>query len=205
MLVKVCGMRYGDNIREVESLGIDMMGFIFYPKSQRFVHEVPSYLPTRCKRVGVFVNSEISEISRRQIDFGLDLIQLHGDEDIDYCKSLRISLPSRCKLIKMVKVLCKESFEPLAAFSSLVDYFLFETPCNSYGGSGRQFDWALTRHYKEDIPFLLTGGIGADDWQQVNDFHHPQFAGIDLNSRFEVEPGLKSSEMLKGFLNKTRV
>ena len=204
MIVKVCGMRESSNIREIESLGIDWMGFIFYPNSKRFVKDVPGYLPSRCRRVGVFVNSDIRDVRHVQEEFGLDLIQLHGDESPEFCKSLRNVLPHDIKIIKILKVTGKESFESLESFTPLVDYFLFETPCMSYGGSGRQFDWDLTMHYKGDVPFLLTGGIGEDDWKRVKEFRHPQFAGIDLNSRFEFRPGLKSAEKLSGFLSNLR-
>lgn len=202
MIVKVCGMRENSNIRKVESLGIDWMGFIFYGRSSRYVSDVPSYLPIDCKRVGVFVNSPVNEIVNRQLDFGLDMIQLHGDEDPTFCDRLRHCLPYCCGIIKMVKISGRESFDTLSPFTPFVDYFLFETPSLKYGGSGTHFDWSLTTSYKERVPFLLSGGICPSDWHVINQFTHPYFAGIDLNSRFEESPGIKNVELLQEFLTK---
>ncbi len=205
MIVKVCGMRDPDNIREVESLGIDWMGFIFYPKSARDVGAVPpSYLPVRCKRVGVMVNPTLDEIVQRQKDYGLDLVQLHGDESPRLCADTRRLLPG-IPLVKMIQVTDADGLRAaVSRYEGVADYFLFETKTAGYGGSGRQFDWSVLQAYDGTVPFLLSGGIGPDDSSRVTSFSHPMFVGVDLNSRFETAPGMKDTELLGQFLSSVR-
>lgn len=202
MIVKVCGMRDADNIRDVEALGVDWMGFIFYPKSSRDVSgSRPSYLPSGCKRVGVMVNPSLDEIRERQADYRFDLIQLHGDESPEFCAEAKSLLPE-VKFIKMVQVTDKETLNAaVRQYEEMVDYFLFETKTSGYGGSGRQFDWALLQSYEGRLPFLITGGIGPDDAEKVKAFSHPKFAGIDINSRFETAPALKDVNLIRRFVS----
>ncbi len=204
MIIKVCGMRDAENIREVEALGVDWMGFIFYRPSSRFVGSRPAYLPERCKRVGVFVNSTIEEIMQKTEEFGLHLVQLHGGESPEFCCRLRSLLPIVTGIIKMVGISGKADMEATAAYTPFVDYFLFESPCSSYGGSGKKFDWSLLERYEGSKPFILTGGIGPDDAEEILALTHPHFAGIDLNSRFELSPGQKDTDKLRTFINKIR-
>lgn len=205
MIVKVCGMRDADNIKAVETLGIDWMGFIFYPKSARDVSGgIPAYLPVHCKRVGVMVNPALDEVVARQRDYGLDIVQLHGDESPQFCADVRKLLPGK-PLIKMVQVTDRESLRmTVNRYDGLVDYFLFETKTAGYGGSGRQFDWTILQSYEGRVPFLLSGGIGPDDASSVCAFSHPMFIGIDLNSRFETAPAVKDTELLHQFLSCVR-
>ncbi len=198
MIVKVCGMREADNIRRVEALGIDWMGFIFYPRSKRHVAALPPYLPQNARRVGVFVNAPLAEISPKIKDFGLDCVQLHGSETPDFCAEVK---KSGVKVIKAVHV---SSDADLSALDYPADYLLFETPSEAFGGSGRHFDWSLLNSYSGPVPFLLSGGIGPDDFEAINAMDHPLFAGIDLNSRFESEPGVKQPELLATFLAKLK-
>ena len=195
-MIKVCGMREAENIREVEALGIDLMGFIFWPKSSRFVAEPPAYLPTRCKRVGVFVDEDIETVKRNADEYALDYIQLHGHESPDYCAQLQ-----GMHLIKAISVSGLDDIVAYKAYEGLVDYFLFDTKCPSVGGSGQQFDWTFLSAYDGDTPFLLSGGIGLNDAERVKSFHHPKCIGIDLNSRFELAPGLKDVAALRQFIN----
>jgi phosphoribosylanthranilate isomerase len=195
-LVKVCGMRDAENIREVEALGIDLMGFIFWPKSSRYVSERPAYLPTNCKRVGVFVDEDIETVRRIVDDYALNYIQLHGHESRAYCAQLK-----GLKLIKAISVSGQDDIATYKTYEGLVDYFLFDTKCPSVGGSGQQFDWSVLSAYDGNTPFLLSGGIGPDDAERVKAFHHSKCIGIDLNSRFEIAPGLKDINKLKDFLN----
>ena len=195
-MIKVCGMRKAENIREVEALGIDLMGFIFWPKSSRFVAEPPAYLPTRCKRVGVFVDENIETVKRIADEYALDYIQLHGHESPDYCAQLQ-----GMHLIKAISVSGRDDIVAYKAYEGLVDYFLFDTKCPSVGGSGQQFDWTFLSAYDGDTPFLLSGGIGLNDAERVKSFHHPKCIGIDLNSRFELAPGLKDVSALHQFFN----
>ena len=195
-MIKVCGMRDAENIREVEALGIDLMGFIFWPKSSRYVSERPAYLPTNCKRVGVFVDENIETVRRIAEDYALDYIQLHGHESRAYCAQLK-----GLKLIKAISVSGEDDIATYKTYEGLVDYFLFDTKCPSVGGSGQQFDWTVLADYVGETPFLLSGGIGPDDAERVKASHHSKCIGIDLNSRFEIAPGVKDINKLKDFLN----
>ena len=195
MIVKVCGMRDAENIREVEALGIDLMGFIFWSKSSRYVSEKHDYLPTKCKRVGVFVDEDIEVVKKIAQDYALGYIQLHGNETSDYCALLKGH-----KLIKAFNIATAEDFEQTKPYQGFVDYFLFDTKGKSVGGNGTKFDWSVLDDYHGTTPFILSGGIGPDDTARIRSFHHPQLAGIDLNSKFEDAPALKNIQKLKTFL-----
>ena len=199
-LVKVCGMRDAENIREVEALGIVLMGFIFWPKSSRYVSERPAYLPTNCKRVGVFVDEDIETVKRIAEDYALDYIQLHGHESPEYCAQLK-----GLKLIKAFNIATTEDFKQTEPYTGIVDYFLFDTKGKSVGGNGEKFDWSVLSAYDDNTPFLLSGGIGPDDAEVLTSHFSPltskKCVGIDLNSRFEQAPGLKDINKLKDFLN----
>jgi phosphoribosylanthranilate isomerase len=179
MIIKVCGMREMENIRAVEATGTDWMGFIFFPKSPRFVENVPDYLPQQSKRVGVFVNASIDEIVEKIKQFQLQLIQLHGRETPAFCRELRQRIPADMKIIKMIPIATRNDIQMADSYTNDVDYFLFESkiPTNggTYGGSGQQFDWSILQRYQGSVPFLLTGGIGEEDAEQIAHFHHPQF------------------------------
>ena len=194
-LIKVCGMREAENIHEVEALGIDLMGFIFWSKSSRYVSEKPDYLPTKCKRVGVFVDEDIEVVKKIAQDYALDYIQLHGNETPDYCALLKGH-----KLIKAFNIATAEDFEQTKPYEGIVDYFLFDTKGKSVGGNGEKFDWSVLDDYNGTTPFILSGGIEPDDAANVHNFSHPQLAGIDLNSKFEDAPALKNIQKLKTFL-----
>jgi len=196
MIIKICGMRETENIREAEALGIDLMGFIFWPKSSRYVSERPAYLPTGCKRVGVFVDASLDEIRQHADDYQLDLIQLHGHESPAFVEALR---PLR--IIKAINIASAEDLIQTEAYEGIVDHFLFDTKGKVAGGNGVKFNWSILASYHGATPFLLSGGIGPDDVEAVNSFRHPQCLGIDLNSRFEVEPALKDIHKLRQFIN----
>lgn len=207
--IKVCGMRDAENIREVEALGIDMMGFIFYPKSSRYVSDRPAYLPQKCKRVGVFVDATGDAIRQHITNYSLDIIQLHGHESPDFIRQFRLLCDDSIAIIKAFNIATKEDLEATTPYAGLVDYFLFDTrrPPEETGGwlppggTGEKFDWNILEAYNGDTPFLLSGGIGPDDAERILDYHHPKCIGIDLNSRFEIEPGIKDIVKFKTFLN----
>ena len=198
MIIKTCGMRDADNIRAISKLGIDWMGFIFWAPSSRYVSEKPSFLPTRQKRVGVFVDARIEEVKSKADEYALDLIQLHGSESPAFCERLKAN--SRQQLIKAFNIATQEDLQQTIPYEGLVDYFLFDTKAKMVGGNGTQFDWSVLSAYQGNTPFLLSGGIGPDDAEKVRNFHHPQLAGIDLNSRFELSPAFKDIEKLKQFI-----
>ena len=210
-------MRDAENIREVEKAiansstkdrsvashsSLFLMGFIFWPKSSRYVSERPAYLPTKCKRVGVFVDEDIETVKRIADEYALDFIQLHGHESRAYCAQLK-----GFKLIKAISVSGQDDIATYKTYEGLVDYLLFDTKCPSIGGSGQQFDWSVLSAYDGNTPFLLSGGIGPDDAERIrrafvfDGFPVEKCVGIDLNSRFEQAPGLKDINKLKDFLN----
>ena len=210
MIVKVCGMKYADNIRLLDEAKIaQWMGFIFYPKSPRYVSEPPSYLPQYSQRVGVFVNASIDDILAHHADYQFNLIQLHGNESPDYCQRLRTQLnkdtqapqSKAIQLIKALPVSSMTAYHAVPPYIGSIDYLLFETPTTKYGGTGTKFDWSLLNSYQGPLPFLLTGGIGPDDAQQICAIRHPQFCGIDLNSRFETAPAKKDIAALSTFMH----
>lgn len=195
-LIKVCGMREAENIREVEALGIDVIGFIFWPKSSRCVSTRPDYLPVNAKRAGIFVNEDIEQVKRIAVDYALDIIQLHGNESPEYARNLR-----NWKVIKAFNIASEEDLESTVIYDGAVDYFLFDTKGKAVGGNGEKFDWEVLASYNGQTPFILSGGIGPDDTERVRTFYHPQCIGIDLNSRFELSPGLKDITALRRFLS----
>ena len=207
-MIKVCGMREAENIREVEALGIDLMGFIFWPKSSRYVNERPAYLPTQCKRVGVFVNEDAETIKKIAEDYALDYIQLHGSESPEQISHLS-PLTSHLSIIKAFNIATTEDLEATKPYEGIVDYFLFDTKGKSVGGNGEKFDWSVLSDYVGETPFLLSGGIGPDDTERVKSFLTSHLSpltskkciGIDLNSRFETAPAIKDAAVLSRFLS----
>lgn len=203
MIIKVCGMREPENIRAVEALGIDLMGFIFWPPSSRYVGEKPSYLPRNCRRVGVFVDAALPDILAAVEDFRLDGVQLHGHETPEAIAALKAHIPG-VRIVKSLAVAGPEDLEQAEAYADVCDAFLFDTKGKLPGGNGRQFDWSVLQRYQGRLPFLLSGGIGPDDAQRIRAFDVPGCLGIDLNSRFETEPGLKDVDALRTFIETIR-
>ena len=200
-MIKVCGMRETDNIRDVETLDIDMMGFIFWPKSSRYVSQRPDYLPTKCKRVGVFVDEDPEQVKRLAAEYRLDYIQLHGHETPEVISYLRTPALPHPRILKAFNISTAEDLLQTQPYEGLVDGFLFDAKGKSVGGNGEKFNWGVLDAYKGSTPFLLSGGIGPDDAERVNAFYHPKCIGIDLNSRFELSPGLKDVNALRRFVN----
>lgn len=213
-------MRDAQNIREVSQLGVDMIGMIFYPKSPRYVEMqsshagiIPDYVKEDINiksakspaRVGVFVDDMVQNIVTRVVNYRLDYVQLHGNEPREMCENLRLTLDPDIrpgiKIIKAISVSDASDIQKYKEYVGAVDLFLFDTKCKTVGGSGQQFDWQVLEQYDGEVPFLLSGGIGPEDASRLHAFHHPKCIGIDLNSRFEIEPGVKDAEKLKGFLN----
>ncbi len=203
MIIKVCGLTRAENIREVERLGPDMTGYILWERSSRFVPRRPAYMPATVK-TGVFVNPSMEYVLEKTKELGLDRIQLHGTEPPEFCR--RVYVAAGLPVIKVFSVKDETDLKACGAYLDTpgVDMFLFDTRCEGAGGSGRQFDWDVLRYYDGDRPFLLSGGIGPDDCERIRDFRHPMFAGIDINSRFETEPGVKDVTKLRNFIETIR-
>ena len=211
-------MRDADNIRDISALGVDMIGLIFYPPSPRYVQQfssgagiIPDYAPDMGKtplRVGVFVDDMPQNIVTRVYNYKLDYIQLHGNEPRETLENLRATIDPdikpKVKIIKAISVSYAEDIKKYKEYVGAADLFLFDTKCKTVGGSGEQFDWQVLQAYDGDVPFLLSGGIGPDDAERIKNFHHPKCIGIDLNSKFEIEPALKDVEKLKQFLVKVK-
>ncbi len=194
-------MKFSDNIEELGNLGIDYMGFIFYKKSPRNIEIKPNIkLSKEIKRVGVFVNADINTIIQKINEFNLDIIQLHGNESPEFCRELNKIMP----IIKAFSIAEASDFEATKQYHDLKGYFLFDTKTSHYGGSGQKFDWSILNEYKGEIPFFLSGGISEDDAQAIKEIKHPKLVAIDLNSKFEIEPGLKDINTLEKFITEIR-
>lgn len=200
-IIKVCGMTDGENIRQTEQLGVDFIGFIFYPRSPRFLFEMPTYLPVRSRRIGVFVNESKDNILMYADRFGLDYIQLHGNESPEFCHNLQAA---GMKLIKAFSIATPRDLSSVSAYEGLCQYYLFDTKTPQYGGSDNQFDWTLLNRYTGNTPFLLSGGINQYSAAAIRNFHHPRLAGVDINSRFESSPGLKDIGRIQTFISELR-
>jgi len=196
MLVKVCGITEQDQLEELDNMhGINFIGNIFYPASMRFVkNTLPATKNT--KKVGVFVNESVSTIIETCSTNSIEIVQLHGDESPSFCEQLS----THFKVIKAIQMDETTKFESLKAYESVVDYFLFDTKTNDYGGSGQKFDWNILTRYQLKTPFLLSGGISFNDVKLLKSITHPTFIGIDINSCFETSPGIKNSELIKNFI-----
>ncbi len=197
--IKICGMKYPDNILEVGSLLPDYMGFIFWEKSARYFDEIIPELPKSIKKTGVFVNATVEEIVEKVSKYDLQAVQLHGQESVAFCTELKSKLILSIEIIKVFSADENFDFEVLKPFETVCDYFLFDTKGKLPGGNGTTFDWKILENYPSTKPFFLSGGIGIaelEDVKQVLKTNLPIYA-IDINSKFEVEPGLKNIELCK--------
>ena len=194
-------MRHADNIRRAEHLDLDWMGFIFWSGSKRYVGERIAYVPERVRPIGVFVNADIDEILAAVAANRLGGVQLHGAESVEFCHRLRELLPDDVLMVKAIAVSDAVDAQSASAYDGSVDYLLFDTHCSGYGGSGCAFDWSTLDSYTGRTPFLLSGGIGIDSVDTLHRFSHPRLAGVDINSRFELSPGVKDIDLVADFLN----
>lgn len=206
MKIKVCGMRDPGNVKEVAGLSPDYLGFIFYPGSKRFVGEkiadlVHSYIPREIKKVGVFVEESFDNVMQACAENDLDMVQLHGNENPGYCSRLRTT---GIEVIKAFNIGDDFNFSRLQDYVECCDYFLFDTKGDKPGGTGKKFNWELLGEYKNEVPFFLSGGIGVDDIGDIKDFSHPMLHAVDINSRFETEPGVKDVNLLRRFIENIR-
>ncbi len=206
MKIKVCGMRDPQNILSLAKMQPDYMGLIFYPQSNRYAADpdksILSSLPASISLTGVFVDEQEQEVIQKVFDYGLSAVQLHGAESADYCKSLKAklkeSLPAKpIELIKAFGIDSEFDFSRLEAYSEVVDYFLFDTKTSEHGGSGIAFDWSVLDEYDGEKQFFLSGGLSPDNIDSLFNLKTKKIYALDLNSRFETEPGLKNIESLR--------
>ena len=206
--IKICGMKYPDNILEVASLLPDYMGFIFWEKSARYFDGVIPELPKSIQKVGVFVNETIAVILAKAIEHDLQVIQLHGSESAEFCLNLKQEFKNskevEIKIIKVFSIIDTFDFEALKPFEATCDYFLFDTKGKLPGGNGTTFDWKALKNYPSTTPFFLSGGIGIDELDSVEELLKTNLPihAIDVNSKFELEPGLKNIELCKDAMHR---
>jgi len=205
MQFKVCGITSIDQANLLDALEVHYIGFIFYPASKRYVldkltlNDLAIFKPSHAKKVGVFVNEPLDQLLSIAKEAGLDMVQLHGDEDVAYCAAVE-------KIIPVIKVFRVGGLLPnFVPFEQVASYFLFDTDSKMYGGTGQHFNWELLKNTSIDKPYFLSGGIGPNDEQGIkvlmNATAGKTLAALDLNSQFETAPGIKDLEKLKTFIN----
>jgi phosphoribosylanthranilate isomerase len=195
MKIKVCGLKNPDNIGKVVLLSPDYLGFICYDQSPRYIDELPAgaLRDLTPYKTGVFVNEEKETIDSLLDRYNLNAIQLHGNESSEFCREFK----NRVQVLKAFGLDESFDFDQLNAYADSVDYFLFDTKTSKHGGSGKTFNWDILQKYTLKVPFFLSGGLSMDNLAEVKKIKHPMFYGVDLNSRFETEPGIKDIELLK--------
>jgi phosphoribosylanthranilate isomerase len=194
--IKVCGMQELENIERLKQLSPDFMGFIFYPKSARYVGEtfqMPE-MPDSIHKVGVFVKESVEKVLEIAPKYGLTYVQLHSDESPEYCSKLKTA---GIKVIKAFAVNDSFRFDALIPYEGKVDYFLFDTQGDGYGGHGKAFNWGILKDYSLSTPFFVAGGVSNGNIGDLLNISHPMFKGVDVNSKYEISAGLKDIDALK--------
>ena len=200
---KVCGITEMKQLQQLDGLDIDFAGMIFYKDSPRYIGGKLNAKDIKkadfdLKKTGVFVNPEMIEVLDAIDEYGLEVVQLHGDETPEMCEDLS----SEVEVIKAFRIKGDEDIDKLVApYDAVCDYYLFDTGGlkESFGGTGQQFDWSILAKAKIEKPFFLSGGIGVEDAARVKAFKHPDMFGVDINSKFEVSPGVKDMKLLLQF------
>lgn len=211
MRIKVCGMTSAEQVLQLDEMGVEFAGFIFYPKSPRYVYrfmpraEIKKIKGKGINKVGVFVNAPIEEVLQTVDDCGLYLVQLHGDETPKYCEKIAdyVTVVKAFRLREEDNVLWK-----VKDYNDIADMFLFDTEGAGYGGTGRKFDWNVLKGLNIGKPFFLSGGIEPSDTDKLKDFSKEPVAkdlfSIDVNSKFEISPGIKDMEALSSFIQSVK-
>lgn len=209
MMVKVCGMSHKENILQlVQKASPDMMGMIFYEKSPRFVSreavDLSFFRALDIPKVGVFVNAELEDILQKIEGFALDYVQLHGDEPLEFLLQLKAASP--VKIIKVIRVGDRVDWKEMKEMEHAVDLFLFDTQTEKFGGSGKQFDWSVLERYPLNRNFILSGGVNSESLGTIQALavKVPRLIGLDINSKFEIEPGVKDIDKIRDFLERNR-
>lgn len=209
MKLKICGMKYKDNIEAVVALQPDYLGFIFYDKSSRNFNTSLPDIPSSIKKIGVFVDATIEEVLEKIKTFNLQAVQLHGSESRAYVETLKLKLKpitfSVVQIIKVFSIKGNTDFSVLEPYEGIVDYFLFDTKGKLPGGNGYTFNWNVLKDYPSTTSYFLSGGIGLNEIEKIKNFKESSASkycyAIDVNSKFEIEPGLKNIEELEKFKN----
>jgi phosphoribosylanthranilate isomerase len=219
MKLKICGMKH--NTAKVAALQPDYLGFIFYDKSSRHFDDKIPEIEASTKKVGVFVNATLNEVISKVKQHQLNAVQLHGNESPEYCKELKMychserseesqsKIPSFSGITEIIKVFSiKDDFDfsVLSNYEDACDYFLFDTKGKLPGGNGYTFNWEILKDYPSTKPYFLSGGIGMDSVEKIKEFKKSLASkycfALDINSKFEIEPGLKNISALEEFKNK---
>ena len=205
MQFKVCGITSIEQAEAITSQGAHYIGFIFYPSSKRYalsnlsLEDISGFKPSNAKKVGVFVNETIENVLDTARKAGLDMIQLHGEEDAAYCATIQAAFP----VIKVFRV--SKTIPDFAAFENVAAYYLFDTDSALYGGTGQHFNWEIIKKKRFNKPFFLSGGIGINDVQGIQVLKAAtagnDLAALDMNSKFETSPGIKDIELIKTFID----
>ena len=200
--VKICGMKYQENIVEVLRLKPDFMGFIFYKNSSRYLSSIPEDIDFgTTNKVGVFVNENLEIVIETYKNNKLDTIQLHGEESVEYCQALKIN---GIFVIKAFSIDEDFDFNICQPYEKVVNMFLFDAKGKLPGGNGTSYNWSALDNYVGELDFLLSGGINPMDFEKINNFYHDKCMGIDVNSGFESHPGMKITKDLKDFMEKLK-
>ena len=197
IFIKVCGLTKPENIFKLDRLDVDYLGFIFYAPSKRNALDLETPLETKAKKIGVFVNEDLDFIMAQVQKHQLSGVQLHGEESPALCQQLKN------KGLIVWKVFGIDShfvFDRLEAYLLVVDAFLFDTKSPQKGGTGKHFDWKLLNSYPFEKPIILSGGIELKDVEAIASLNLPHLIGLDINSKFEIKPGVKEVEKVKAFI-----
>lgn len=202
MQVKVCGMKYPENISAIAALRPDYMGFIFFPRSSRYIGDLPDpdlfSVSSPVRKVGVFVDEKPDRLIRICRQYGFEIAQLHGGESPEYCREIR---NSGIEVLKAFSIDEAFNFEVTVPYASVSDYFLFDTKGKNPGGNGQKFGWSVLDRYKGETPFFLSGGIQPGDIRGIRQLRHPKLYAVDINSGFETAPGRKAVSKVACFIN----
>ena len=204
--IKVCGMRETENTWQVSQLKPDLLGFVFYPASPRYAGESPwkdldETIPAGIIKTGVFVDEDLYNIKAYVLRFGLQAVQLHGNESPGTCKRL---MDAGIRVIKAFRMSENFDFQKMMPYIKCTTWFLLDTATKIPGGSGESFNWKLLKKYHWGHPFFLSGGIDLGDAEKILSLKHPSLIGVDINSKFEIEAGVKDVEKVKRFILKMR-
>ncbi|RNI27897.1 phosphoribosylanthranilate isomerase [Rufibacter immobilis] len=203
--IKVCGMKYSENLEELLLLKPDYVGFIFYEKSPRYITTqwavFSSVFQQGTRKVGVFVDEEGGNILQKVTELGLDMVQLHGQETPQMCHELK---DAGLEVMKAFRLEADFDFGQLEEYAQMCDYFLFDAGGPNPGGNGVRFNWEMLQKYTLDVPFFLSGGIELSHVEEIKALRLPKLYGVDLNSKFEIQPGLKDIDKLQRFFQEIR-